>query len=442
MRLDDQVALNLAHALLTVAWTPQELDRAVVSVLPSMRPRTRAKLIKGLVERFAGELRPAPTELSQVLLGTTPISGAVRSIKKGRRKWRMSLAAPRFEPMLPFKELDIPEFVTPFELTSWLDIEQRDLDWMADTRHQSARANISILQHYRYAFAHKRSGAPRLIEEPKPRLKAIQRRILREILSNVPTHDAAHGYVCGRSCLTSASVHVGEKIVVALDLKDFFLRTPMGRISGLFRALGYPFAVARLLSGLCTTATPRSVFRRLPVEQRHDFTTQQRFAMPHLPQGAPTSPTLANLVAYRLDLRLTGLARVYDVNYTRYADDLTFSGGHGLSQRLPRFIMLAERIIHEEGYLPNPAKTRVMPIKGRQRVTGIVVNSHVNVARRDYDVLKATLNNCVQHGPLSQNRDQRADFRAHLDGRVSWVEQVNRKRGAKLRGLYEAIAWS
>ncbi len=86
-------------------------------------------------------------------------------------------------------------------------------------------------------------------------------------------------------------------------------------------------------------------------------------------------------------------------------------------------------------------KTRVTRRSGCQRVTGLVVNQHVNVPRPVYDTLRATPHNCARHGPDGQNRDGRADFRADLDGRVTWVETVNPRRGARLRRVFEAIAW-
>jgi RNA-directed DNA polymerase len=128
------------------------------------------------------------------------------------------------------------------------------------------------------------------------------------------------------------------------------------------------------------------------------------------------------------------LARVYRVNYTRNVDDLTFLGrGPGLGTRSPRFVRLAERIIRDEGYLPHPAKLRVIPHTGRQRVTGIVVDRHVNIARVDHDCLRATLHNCIRHGPARQNQQEHTEFRAYFDGRVPWVEQVTPERGAMLR---------
>ncbi|MEL7049342.1 MAG: reverse transcriptase family protein, partial [Pseudomonadota bacterium] len=162
----------------------------------------------------------------------------------------------------------------------------------------------------------------------------------------------------------------------------------------------------------------------------------------HLPQGAPTSPALANLAAWRLDVRLTGLADAFAARYTRYADDLTFSGDAGFARSSKSFLQHVSNIVEDEGYHLNPAKTRVMASSMQQRVTGIVVNQHVNVARKDYDRLKAILHHCIHNGPDAQNREAVPDFKAHLDGRVMWVEQVNPPRGAKLRKLYNAIVWS
>ena len=188
-------------------------------------------------------------------------------------------------------------------------------------------------------------------------------------MDEVPVHPAAYGFVGGRSCVAGAAVHAGERVVIALDLKDFFLSAPIRRAQAMFRHLGYPHAVAWLLTRLCATATPRSVLDGA----RHEFETRKRFEAPHLPQGAPTSPALANLIAFRLDLRLARLARRFDANYTRYADDLAFSGDDGLLRNKQCLLDAIAEIVTDEGFALNPRKTRVMPAQARQRVTGIVV---------------------------------------------------------------------
>jgi retron-type reverse transcriptase len=161
-----------------------------------------------------------------------------------------------------------------------------------------------------------------------------------------------------------------------------------------------------------------------------------------LPQGAPTSPALANLLAWRMDRRLHGLARRANANFTRYADDLAFSGDTDFANGLARFGKSIETILKEEGFALNASKTRVMSRNQRQQVTGIVVNEHCNFGRAEFDTLKAILHNCARTGPAPQNRAGERDFRAHLEGRVSWVEQINPPRGARLRRLFERIDWS
>lgn len=346
------------------------------------------------------------------------------------------LDEPCFAPIKAFSGLAIPHLATTGALAAWLGISPAHLDWLADTRRGHARAGNAKLQHYRYAVIRKRSGKPRLLEAPKPRLKALQRRILHEILGLVPVHPAAHGYVAGRSCLTGAQIHAGEAVLATFDLAQFFPAIALPRIHGLFRALGYPWDVARRLAGLCTTTTPASLCRQFP--DRH---LQALYAVPHLPQGAPTSPALANLLAWTLDVRLHGLARAVGAHYTRYADDITFSGDAAFTRSLPRLPAVLAGILRDEGFALNATKTRIMPSYARQRVTGIIVNAHCNVPRRCFDELKAILHNCLRFGPVSQNRAAHPDFRAHLDGRITWVEQINPTRGAKLRRMFERVDW-
>lgn len=353
------------------------------------------------------------------------------------------LDPPAFAPAPAFAAMRPPRLETIGDLAAWLAIPIARLDWLADEKRQHGRTDIPILRHYNYRFAPKRSGgAPRLIEAPKAQLKTLQRRILTEILDLAPVHPQAHGFVRGRSCLTGAQAHAGEHVVVCADLRDFFPSIRAARIHGLFRSFGYPYGVARALTGLCTTSAPQSVFAGVDGGKSHDWRSRKMFGTPHLAQGAPTSPALANLCAWRFDQRCTGLAGALGGRYTRYADDLAFSGDAAFAARTGALKAAIAEIATEEGFAVNPAKTRIMRRARPQRVTGVVVNEHVNIERASYDALKAILYNCRVQGPNAQNRDGRADFRAHLDGRVGWVEQVNPARGAKLRAAFDAISWS
>lgn len=352
------------------------------------------------------------------------------------------LSPPRFAPDERYRDLKIPQFVTVGDLAAWLGESVPRLEWFADERRTHAATAIPMFQNYRYRFIRKASGSHRLLEAPKSQLQAMQHCILREILDCVPPHDAAHGFVRGRSCATGAALHASEAIVACADLRDFFGAVAARRVHTVFRKLGYPWGVARILTGLCCTSTPMSVFTRAPRPADFDWESRKRLGAPHLPQGSPTSPSLANLVAAPLDSRLAGLADRFGAGYTRYADDLTFSGDEAFAKRVSALLRYASEIAADEGFAFNAAKTRIMRRGARQRVTGLVVNSHINVERSQYDALKATLHNCATTGPAGQNRDHRSDFAAHLAGKVAWVEGVNPPRGAKLRAIYDRIDWT
>lgn len=164
---------------------------------------------------------------------------------------------------------------------------------------------------YHYRIFRKRSGSVRLIESPKPRLKELQRQILAFLLDKIPLHPAVHGFRVGRSIKTFAVPHVGQRVILRMDLQNFFPSISRARVQAMFRTAGYPERVADLLGGICTNATPRDVWNNLPFEVDPVLLRETRslYREPHLPQGAPTSPALANLCSYRLDCRLAGLAR-------------------------------------------------------------------------------------------------------------------------------------
>ena len=435
------VARNLTASLLAGTWARRGLLKRTEAVLGRRTRKAQRVLVDELIESATSDYPPSPDWLVALLLRSSAFKQAAGAAIKNPRSVQPVLKHPKFAAAPRFSHLAVPRLATLGDLAKWLRLPIEQLDWLADARRQHGSTDIPILQHYRYAFAPKKTGAPRLIEAPKPRLLAIQRRILHEILDLLPVHDSAHGFVPGRSCVSAAQVHAGENIVVTADLKDFFLNTRLARVHHIFRSLGYPWAVARVLTGLCSSCTPRSVFSRLPAARRHDWLTQKIYQSPHLPQGAPTSPALANLAAWRLDVRVLGLARNFGASYTRYADDLAFSGDLDFAAKIKSFLAGVEDIARSEGFVLNTRKTRIMRRAGCQRVTGLVVNDHINVPRSIYDGLKATLHNCRRHGPVSENRMGLRDFRAHLNGKVTWVEHVNPVRGQRLRRMFEEIKW-
>jgi hypothetical protein len=428
----------LAYVLLSGPWTKRSLEtRAVRAFGPRSRKRAK-QLVAEVLTAAPMPYAPQRARLMRLIESADALQDIGETAADRISNLTVVMRPPAFHPIPALAHLDVPALATEGDLAQWLQIPLRHLDWFTDERRTLRRETRPALQHYTYTWVPKSDGTARLIEAPKPRLREWQRRILRDILDRLPPHDAAYGFVKNRSCATAAAKHAGEDVVVTVDLKNFFLTAPLMRVHAIFRCLGYPYPVARALTRLCSTATPLTVLDAQPI----DFRTRQRFATPHLPQGAPTSPALANLAAQRLDRRLKGLARRFDARYTRYADDLTFSGDKAFHRQVPSFLNAVSEIVKDEGFALNAPKTRVMPRSTRQTVTGIVVNDHINVPRPAYDALKATLTNCARHGPASQNRDAHADFRGHLDGRITWVGSLNPKRGEKLRRIFETINWS
>ncbi|WP_332855756.1 reverse transcriptase family protein [Duganella sp. S19_KUP01_CR8] len=337
--------------------------------------------------------------------------------------------------------LALPELPTAGALAAWLDEPVGALDWFAD-QWRLAGDKESRLQHYHYRWVPKRSGGLRLIEIPKARLRRLQQKILRQILDLLPPHPAAHGFRRGHSCVSHAALHAGRHAVIRMDLKDFFPSIQLSRIHALFEKLDYPSKVAGTLARICVNRAPQGVFRNQQEGGSIAWAERQALKSPHLPQGSPCSPALANLCAYRLDLRLEALAHSLGATYSRYADDLAFSGDLDFARAAERFHIQVAAIALEEGFRINTRKTRLMREGTRQQLTGVVVNTHPNIARDEYDKLKATLTNCMRHGPASQNHNNHPDFRAYLAGRISFVKMVNAHRAVKLQRLLEAVEWT
>lgn len=339
----------------------------------------------------------------------------------------------------------LPSITTTAALAAWLGIDLDALSWFGTSAAISGEHVAAARHHYHYVVRPKAHDGVRVLEAPQAQLKALQRRILTEILDGIPPYfTAAHGFVKGRSVRSFAAEHVGQQVLLRIDLADFFPTVSGVRVQTVFRTLGYPEPVADALGAICTHSTPLAVFapKRWPMIHAADLREAARlYARPHLPQGAPTSPALANLCAFRLDCRLTGLADWAGAVYSRYADDLAFSGGADVARRIAVYSAQISAIASEEGWRVQHHKTRVMRRSVQQRLTGLVVNSRVNCPRRDVDVLRATLTNCVRYGPESQNREQRPDFRAHLLGRISWVRSVNAEKAERLLRIFERIEW-
>jgi RNA-directed DNA polymerase len=450
-----EIAVALAGAFLDGAWEPEFMAARGTRAL-GLRdaPWVRAAA-ETACEVFGGGPRGGEqaAELIELLWGAVPSRDpSLFTVQVPALRGYVPLPAPpspepepAAAPPRPKRAWPAPRFADVDALAERLELDEGQLAWLADRRGWERTHRHERLRNYRYRWLPRSGGLPRLIERPKARLMESQRIVLREVLDAIPPHDAAHGFVKGRSVRTHAAAHVGARVIVGFDLEDFFASVGAGRVRRMFATVGYG-ATADVLTALCTNVVPIGVQAELPVPPEgsaRELARHRRFgrrlAAPHLPQGAPTSPALANLAAYRLDLRLTAYAQELGATYTRYADDLAFSGDRRLQRGAPALRRAVAEIAQDEGFAIHARKTRLMSAAGRQTLCSVVFNERLNVPREEYDRLKAILHDAARHGLEAANREGRPHFRAHLTGRIAWVESLNPAKGARLRARLEAL---
>ena len=319
----------------------------------------------------------------------------------------------------------LPRLETPTELAQAMGLTVPQLRFLAFAR------TTSTVSHYVRFEIPKKTGGTRRISAPMPRLKAAQRWVLDHVLGRVALHDAAHGFRAERSIVTNARPHVGAGIVLNLDLKDFFPTLEYRRIRGMFRGLGYGEAAATIFALL--TSEPEIDEVELDGQTFYVANGVRR-----LPQGAPTSPAITNIVCRRMDARLAGAAAKLGFVYTRYADDLTFSGP---ATGDPHAMLAAVRFITTaEGFAEHPKKTRVLRRGRRQEVTGVVVNQQLGVDRATLRRFRALLFQIGKDGPAGKSWGASPDVFASAIGYANYVRMVDPAKGEALLAQARALA--
>jgi hypothetical protein len=313
----------------------------------------------------------------------------------------------------------LPQLSTFLEVASALGLSPERLQWLVFER------TADPVDHYTRFQIPKRSGGMRLISSPKPTLREAQQWIRSHVLQAQPVSTAAMAFRPGLSIADNARLHTGSALVVRMDLADFFPSISLIRVSRLFESLGYNPGVASVLALLCTDA-PR--VRATLDGQSSWVVTGER----GLPQGACTSPDLANLISRRLDERLLGLSRRVGWRYSRYADDLVFSCDSGESN-VGGLLGSVTRIVTDEGFTVNAAKTRIMRAPGRQLVTGLVVDDSVRVTRTMKRRIRAFLHRCERDGAAKVSEEIGRDAHAVARGYLAFVHMVDPEGAQRLR---------
>lgn len=263
---------------------------------------------------------------------------------------------------------------------------------------------IAPHKYYRTFTIEKRSGGKRQITAPRVFLKTVQRYILDCILTPLPVHPCAVGFVRGRNLGTGVRFHVGHPYLWNIDLTDFFPSIKKDTVIKVFESMGYPAKAAYFLSGLCCLTGS-------------------------LPQGAPTSPALANIIFLSADKDLSKEAKKNKIQYTRYADDLSFSSQSPIPDE---FQQRVADIIKQHGFTINKSKSRLMGPRCRREVTGLTVNEQVSIPRQKRRQLRAMFHKAGMQPALAEERKQQ------LRGYIAWIAQYHPKEAAR---YLEQLGW-
>lgn len=313
----------------------------------------------------------------------------------------------------------LPLFTSVEALAKAMEISVNELRFLSFHR------KISKTNHYQRFYMPKKSGGKRLISAPMPRLKKAQHWVLNHILYQVELHSAAHGFVPQKSIVSNAAQHTGQALVINLDFKDFFPTFTYKRVKGCFKALGYSDQIATIFSLICT----EPLVDEVELDGQNYFIQKgERF----LPQGAPSSPALTNILCRKLDKRLAGVAQKFGLNYSRYADDLTFSAAQAQDVDISKLLWLIHKIVEEEGLHIHPDKTRIMRKGNRQEVTGIVVNEQLSISRKELHKFRALLFQIEKDGLQGKQWGNTNNLLSAIHGFANYLNMVNAEKHQKL----------
>jgi retron-type reverse transcriptase len=263
----------------------------------------------------------------------------------------------------------------------------------------------------------KKSGGFRVIEAPNDRLKLIQLWIKENIIDKIRISSYAKGFKQNTCIYHNALPHTRKELVINIDLKDFFPSIEYRQVFRIFNYLGYTVEVSHLLSKLCTNT--KNV----------------------LPQGAPTSPAISNVVCLKLDKRLSELAKKWHADYTRYADDITISGYKGLKS----VFHLIEDIIIDEGFDINFRKLRMQYSFQKQEVTGLIVNNKVSAPKKLIKELENAIYFSKKFGVCGHMKYiscDKAFYKEHLFGIAYFVKMIELKKGEQYLKELSEIHWA
>lgn len=322
--------------------------------------------------------------------------------------------------------------------------DRRHLAFMFDIDSNDLHRLVNhVSGYYKYFAIKKRRGGLRRIMSPYHNLRMIQEWIKKYILDKIEMPKCVTAFAKGRNTFLNAKIHEGKKFVLKVDIKNFFESIDVRRVYYIFLKIGYDKSVASCLASLTTALIDDNKYDNLKeqpeVQKLFDELRGQKY--PFLIQGAPTSPSLANIVCDRMDKRFMGLANINGFNYSRYADDMTFSADN--REQLPKFGMI-RRIVESEGFRLNESKTELLHEGDRQIVTGLLVDGRVRVPGSYKKDIMRHIHFCKKYGGrehFHRIAPGKAYGKEWLEGRIRYVHSVEPNVAKKMWEEFEKIDW-
>ncbi|WP_132722409.1 reverse transcriptase family protein [Tenacibaculum sp. M341] len=289
----------------------------------------------------------------------------------------------------------------------------------------------------------KKSGGYRWIMSPMEELKIVQTWIKVNILDKVNIHESANGFIKDRSIVTNANKHVKKETILNIDLYRFFDTISEKRVYHLFKKLGYTEKLSYDFSRLLCVNTPKKYWKEIKRENRLRKKVI-RMKPSVLPQGAPTSPIISNLLCLKLDQVLYKYCEKSNLDYTRYADDITISGNKKSMPKLKKI----KSIIRQNGFTVNINKIRFTSKHKKQTVTGLTVNDGVYVDKRIIKEINQELYYCIKYGYKShlefkfKDSKIKSNYKDWLYGKICFVYSVEKEKGQQLLKKFNMIDWN
>lgn len=302
--------------------------------------------------------------------------------------------------------------------------------------------NSNRQKNYKRFKLKKKRGGFRVIQTPKHELKYLQRWILENILNKKDSHNACKGFDPRTSIKLNAEKHLKQEGILKIDLLRFYDSINEKRVYGLFKSLGYHPNLSVSLAKICTIVPDNTFLCSFKKKEQHLKEKIKQDGLGILPQGAPSSPKISNLIAISLDNRLQKLAKKHNLNYTRYADDLTFSG---TIETLSKIKKIAYRIIKQEYLYPNHSKTRILKRGHPFFVTGLSVhNDKVTVPKKKKKEIEHHLYHCIKNGVrkhLEISNITNRNFKDWLLGNIAFVHGIEKELGEEYFKQFNEIQW-